>query len=167
MPDVDAIFYPCMSYNFDEGLGDNHYNCPVVAYYPEVLAANCHELEGQDVLSMIMWARTAASDFPEKDGGCAAQILAGHHAGRGEGRGRRRPMRRTPPIWPPCAGAAPRSLPRRAGPGGASSFWRAGPYHADPEINHGIDKLICSLRGRGDYGGQHFASGAEIPHAAF
>ena len=27
------IFYPCMSYNFDEHLGDNHYNCPVVAYY--------------------------------------------------------------------------------------------------------------------------------------
>ena len=25
-----------MSYNLDERLGDNHYNCPVVAYYPEV-----------------------------------------------------------------------------------------------------------------------------------
>ena len=35
---VDAVFYPCMSYNLDEHLGDNHYNCPVVAYYPEVLA---------------------------------------------------------------------------------------------------------------------------------
>ncbi len=42
---VDAIFYPCMSYNFDEGLGDNHYNCPVVAYYPEVIQANMPELE--------------------------------------------------------------------------------------------------------------------------
>ena len=38
---VDAIFYPCMTYNIDEGLGENHYNCPVVAYYPEVLAGNC------------------------------------------------------------------------------------------------------------------------------
>ena len=37
---VDAIWYPCMSYNYDEGIGDNHYNCPVVAYYPELLAAN-------------------------------------------------------------------------------------------------------------------------------
>ena len=37
---MDAIFYPCMSYNFDEGIGDNHYNCPVVAYYPELIAAN-------------------------------------------------------------------------------------------------------------------------------
>ena len=29
-----------MTYNIDEGLGQNHYNCPVVAYYPELLAAN-------------------------------------------------------------------------------------------------------------------------------
>lgn len=35
---------PCLTYNVDEGLGDNHYNCPVVAYYPEVIAASC-ELE--------------------------------------------------------------------------------------------------------------------------
>ena len=28
---VDFIFYPCMSYNADEGQSDNHYNCPVVA----------------------------------------------------------------------------------------------------------------------------------------
>ncbi len=42
---VDMIFYPCMSYNFDEHLGDNHYNCPVVAYYPEVIGANVEELK--------------------------------------------------------------------------------------------------------------------------
>ena len=35
---MDAIFYPCLTYNIDEGLGQNHYNCPVVAYYPELLA---------------------------------------------------------------------------------------------------------------------------------
>ena len=35
-----------MTYNIDEGLGQNHYNCPVVAYYPEVLAGNCPELAG-------------------------------------------------------------------------------------------------------------------------
>ena len=37
---VDYIYYPCLSYNVDEHLGDNHYNCPVVAYYPEVLSGN-------------------------------------------------------------------------------------------------------------------------------
>ena len=42
---VDAIFYPCMPYNFNEGVSDNNYNCPVVAYYPELLAANVPELK--------------------------------------------------------------------------------------------------------------------------
>ena len=42
---VDAIFYPCMPYNFNEGVSDNNYNCPVVAYYPELLAANVPNLK--------------------------------------------------------------------------------------------------------------------------
>lgn len=37
---VKKIFYPAMTYNFDEGISDNHYNCPVVAYYPEVIESN-------------------------------------------------------------------------------------------------------------------------------
>lgn len=41
---VDAIFYPCLTYNLDEKHGDNHYNCPVVAYYSELLNANMHSL---------------------------------------------------------------------------------------------------------------------------
>lgn len=41
---VDAIFYPCLTYNIDEGCGINHYNCPVVAYYSELLAGNTDEL---------------------------------------------------------------------------------------------------------------------------
>ncbi|NLC96420.1 MAG: 2-hydroxyglutaryl-CoA dehydratase [Erysipelotrichaceae bacterium] len=42
---VDTIFYPCMSYNFDENKTDNNYNCPVVAYYPEVIEANMPNIE--------------------------------------------------------------------------------------------------------------------------
>ena len=34
-----------MTYNFDENLGDNHYNCPVVAYYPEVISSNIQKLK--------------------------------------------------------------------------------------------------------------------------
>ena len=41
---VDAIFYPCLTYNVDEHLSDNHYNCPVVAYYSELLHGNVEEL---------------------------------------------------------------------------------------------------------------------------
>ena len=50
---VDAIWYPCMSYNNDEGIGDNHYNCPVVAYYPELLAANVPALKQTDRKSVV------------------------------------------------------------------------------------------------------------------
>ena len=41
---VDFVFYPCESYNLDEHDSTNHYNCPVVAYYPELLKANNERL---------------------------------------------------------------------------------------------------------------------------
>jgi predicted nucleotide-binding protein (sugar kinase/HSP70/actin superfamily) len=41
----ENIFYPGMSYNIDEKISDNHYNCPVVAYYPEQLHNNVKRLE--------------------------------------------------------------------------------------------------------------------------
>ncbi|MEG1383185.1 MAG: acyl-CoA dehydratase activase [Erysipelotrichaceae bacterium] len=37
---VPTIFYPCMSFNLNEHMSDNHFNCPVVAYYPEVIEGN-------------------------------------------------------------------------------------------------------------------------------
>ena len=42
---ADAVFYPCLTYNINEYGGDNHYNCPVVAYYSELLKANVKELK--------------------------------------------------------------------------------------------------------------------------
>ncbi|MBR3034249.1 MAG: 2-hydroxyacyl-CoA dehydratase [Firmicutes bacterium] len=43
--DVDAIFYPCLTYNYHESNAtDNFYNCPVVAYYSEVLNGNMDSL---------------------------------------------------------------------------------------------------------------------------
>ena len=47
---VKSIFYPCMTYNLDEGRADNCYNCPVVAYYPELLEANVTELQKLDFM---------------------------------------------------------------------------------------------------------------------
>lgn len=42
---VDAIFYPCLTYNLNEKISDNHYNCPVVAYYSELLHGNVDRLK--------------------------------------------------------------------------------------------------------------------------
>lgn len=41
---AEAIFYPCLTYNIDEHSGQNHYNCPVVAYYSELLKGNTESL---------------------------------------------------------------------------------------------------------------------------
>ena len=39
--DIDYLFYPNMPYNFiEKDHRDNEYNCPVVAFYPEVIGAN-------------------------------------------------------------------------------------------------------------------------------
>lgn len=48
---VDAIFYPCLTYNVDEKISDNHYNCPVVAYYSELLRGNMESLKNVNFLS--------------------------------------------------------------------------------------------------------------------
>ncbi|MBQ7399080.1 MAG: 2-hydroxyacyl-CoA dehydratase [Clostridia bacterium] len=47
---VDAIFYPCLTYNFDEKAADNHFNCPVVAYYSELLHSNMDSLRQVEFL---------------------------------------------------------------------------------------------------------------------
>ena len=48
---ADFIFYPCLTYNVDEKSGANHYNCPVVAYYSELLSGNMENLSKVKFLS--------------------------------------------------------------------------------------------------------------------
>lgn len=55
---VDAIFYPSLTYNIDEGQGDNHYNCPVVAYYAELIAGNMDDLCKPDSFTPISTSTT-------------------------------------------------------------------------------------------------------------
>ena len=62
-----------MSYNNDEGIGDNHYNCPVVAYYPELLAANVPVLKQTKFLNPYvgLWRH---KDFEKR----IAQLMEEH-----------------------------------------------------------------------------------------
>ncbi len=46
---ITNIFYPAMTRNVDEGLGDKNFNCPVVAYYPEVIRVNMGILKDQKI----------------------------------------------------------------------------------------------------------------------
>ena len=137
---LDAIFYPCMTYNIDEGLGDNHYNCPVVAYYPEVIAGNCPEIQDtrfiydyvglhrpKDFTKKIF--TILRNYFPDitkgevKEATDAAYAEYAHHMSliRREGE---------------------RIIDQARAEGRRIIVLAGRPYHVDPEVNHGIDTLI-------------------------
>ncbi|QUH20008.1 2-hydroxyacyl-CoA dehydratase [Alkaliphilus sp. B6464] len=50
---LNFIFYPCIPYEKKEQPGaDNHYNCPIVTSYPEVIKNNMEILRERDILFM-------------------------------------------------------------------------------------------------------------------
>ena len=138
---VDAIFYPCMTYNFDEGLGDNHYNCPVVAYYPEVIGANMPGLASVKFIKDYIGVHRP-KDFAKHiytilskyfDGLDAKEVALACKAAYAERDKFLAEVRDEGKKY--IAEARRRGLP---------IIVLAGrPYHVDPEINHGIDRLIC------------------------
>ena len=138
---LDAIFYPCLTYNLDEGLGDNHYNCPVVAYYPEVLAGNCPELEGR-VFIMDYVGIHRRRDFVDK---MAKEVLPKYFAGisRAEVQAAADAAYAEHEAHLARVRAKGAEIIAEAHRQGRHIVVLAGrPYHVDPEVNHGIDRLI-------------------------
>ena len=139
---VDAIWYPCMSYNNDEGIGDNHYNCPVVAYYPELIAANVPSLKQTRFLDPYvgLWrhkdfgkriAQLMHQEFgiPKKESAAAAR--AAYEAYE---------------AYVHDVRATGKEYIDYARSHGLNIIVVCGrPYHIDPEINHGINDLITSF----------------------
>ncbi len=138
---VDFIFMPCESYNLDEHDSINHYNCPVVAYYPELLKANNERLSEDNFImpyidlnlreNTVKKLCKSLKKYGVKKKAAAAALKEGfarldkYHA---DVRAR---------------GAAVIEEARRQG---KQIIILAGrPYHVDNEINHGINKLLTSL----------------------
>ena len=140
---VNLIFYPCMSYNFDEGLGDNHYNCPVVAYYPEVLAGNMPGLRTSHLIKDYLGLHQPKV-FPEKihqgllpffPDLTLHEVRQAAKAAYREYQQYMEKVRQQGDV-----------IIQKARAQGQRIIVLAGrPYHVDPEINHGIDKLIASF----------------------
>lgn len=137
----DAIFYPCMSYNLDEHKGDNHYNCPVVAYYPEVLDANIEALEHTKFIYDYVGLHRR-KDFPGKmfhilekyfPGISEREVKEAADAAYAEYEAHMARIRKKGKEY--LALAKDQNLP--------VIILSGRPYHLDNEINHGIDKLIC------------------------
>lgn len=137
---ADFIFYPCMSYNIDEGDSDNHFNCPVVAYYPELLLRNNPRLNEQNFIhpymdlnirkNVVRVMKESLKRFNIK-GKVAAAVDKAYAA-----------LDR----YHKDIAAKADDIIRQAREENRKIIVLAGrPYHIDNEINHGIHKLVTSL----------------------
>lgn len=144
---VEKIFYPCMSYSFesDEKHQDhstNNYNCPVVAYYPELLNANVDKLREVKFyypyfgLHQKEDFKKKGFEFFKKELGVDKKsflkaVEKAYHARD---------------IWLTDIKSQGEKALQFARANKLKAIVLCGrPYHIDPEINHGIDKLINSL----------------------
>ena len=140
---VDAVFYPCMSFNFNEKMGDNNYNCPVVAYYPEVIAANMH-FDGKTKLINDYVGPHKRKFFPEK----MTELLSKYFDGITYKAVKKASdlAFKERDIFLENVRKKGKEIVERARKEGRRIIVLCGrPYHADPEINHGIDMLINSF----------------------
>lgn len=139
---VDAIFYPSLTYNIDEKTGDNNYNCPVVAYYSELLRSNLDELKNVEFLYPYLNINShkelergiykSLSKIAKIDKKCLKKAI------------------KTAQIeyekWKFDIRYEGKKALEFAKETGRYALILAGrPYHIDPEISHGIDKLVTSL----------------------
>jgi predicted nucleotide-binding protein (sugar kinase/HSP70/actin superfamily) len=132
-----------MTYNADEGISDNCYNCPVVAYYPELIKANM----GFDKNITFLAPHISLNDrelfvkqafdlftgiIPDLD--FWEVKLAARNAFRAYGEFKR-----------DIVLEGERALGWARENGAKIIVLASRPYHADPEVNHGIDRLLGSL----------------------
>ena len=139
--DVDFIFYPCMSYNLEEADTDNHYNCPVVAYYPELLKANVPELNDDNFKNPYM-------DLNRKEH--VADVMSGvlkkWNISRKDAAFALDKGFAALETFRKNVSEKAQEIIKKAREEGRMIIVLAGrPYHIDKEINHGINKLITSL----------------------
>ena len=140
---VDAIFYPCLTYNVDEKESDNHYNCPVVAYYSELLHGNMDDLQQINFLYPFLNINDRKELTKELEK-CLAPVFPGIT---------RKEVRKA--VDDAFTAYEKHMLEVRRKGEEAVAWARAHgkpimilagrPYHIDPEIGHGIDKLAASL----------------------
>ena len=138
---VPFIFYPALFYERNETPeANNHYNCPIVTSYSENIKNNVEEIGRGDVkfsnpflafTSLETATDALIREFPDIP---AEEVRAAALAGWDEMAAAREDMRKK--------GEEVLSWMEKNHKRGIVLAGR--PYHADPEINHGIPELITS-----------------------
>ena len=142
---IKTIFYPCMPYSRKEyEKADNHYNCPIVISYSEVLKNNVEDLKTHNIKFMNPFlpfdAKNLVKKIMELDefkeyNFTKKELLEAAQKAEAEYQKCKKDIR--------DKGA---ETVRYIEENNLRGIVLAGrPYHIDPEINHGIDTLITSL----------------------
>ena len=138
---VDFIFYPSESYNINEKRGDNYYNCPVVAYYGELLKRNDTRLSDDNFLDPFVDLNNDKKtietlyDALKKHGISKKEVARAFKIGLEEEIKYRSDVK--------AKGA---EIIKTARENHQEMIVLVGrPYHVDREINHGVDKLLDGM----------------------
>ena len=142
---IKTIFYPCMPYSRKEyDKADNHYNCPIVISYSEVLKNNIEELKEKDIKFLNPFlpfeAKNLAKtimELPEfaEYNFTKKELLEAAKKAEEEYQNFKEDIRKK--------GQETVEYIEKNNLKGIVLAGR--PYHVDPEVNHGIDTLITSL----------------------
>ncbi|MBQ9110204.1 MAG: 2-hydroxyacyl-CoA dehydratase [Oscillospiraceae bacterium] len=137
---VDFIFWPCMSYNVKEADTSNHYNCPVVAYYPELMRANHSGLNEENFVYPYMDLNRPKNVINVMKRTLAKYNVGGQISGAVEAA-----YKSMQDFRQNIANKASDVIQQARAEGRKIIVLAGRPYHLDKEINHGIHKLITSL----------------------
>lgn len=144
---IKFIFYPCAPYERIEDAGaGNHYNCPIVTSYPEVLRNNIDVLR-QDPSILFM-----DPFLPIYDKKALAERLTEELLPKFPSLTKEKIHEALEKAWTEqeqfkldIQHAGEEALEEVITKGGSGIVLAGRPYHLDPEINHGIPEMINGL----------------------
>jgi predicted CoA-substrate-specific enzyme activase len=141
---IKLIFYPCIPFERKEREdSDNHYNCPIVTSYSEVIRNNMELLEQKGVRLLNPFL---PYDAPER----LAKILHAELKPFGIKRGEiakavEKALLEDERVKRDIRRKGEEVLEHLKRTGGIGIVLAGRPYHIDPEINHGIPNLITGF----------------------
>ena len=132
-----------MSYNIDEHLGDNHYNCPIVAYYPQNILNNVGKIKDVTFISDFV-PLDDKKQFPIKMKLILDKYFKGIKKHEIE-KASTLAFNEYDKYLADIRTKGKEYIDNARKLGQEIIVLSGRPYHQDPQVNHGIDKLIASM----------------------
>lgn len=144
---IKFIFYPCVPYETKEDPGaGNHYNCPIVTSYPEVLRNNVEQLRQDDSVLFMnpflpVYDKQRLKERLFEELSLKFKKLTRQKINEAVDAAWAEQEKFRKDVQEKGEEALEETIRR-----GANGIVLAGrPYHLDPEINHGIPEMINGL----------------------